>query len=220
MFGPFQSLDEAIRYLIDNHEGVALAVLFASSVIEYVFPPFPGDTVTLAGAVLVTGFGWAFLPVFAAVTLGSVTGSAIAFLAGQWLYRRGFLAATAGVRAKEARRQIRGLVDRFERHGEAYLVINRFLPGVRTFFFVAAGLANMRLGLVLLFSAVSASIWNLGIMAVGLLIGDHIDRIEGLVATYSLAAWIVVATVILVVVARWVLARRKARREASEESEE
>lgn len=214
MFGPFHSLGEAIRYLVDNHEAVALAILFVSSVIEYVFPPFPGDTVTLAGAVLVTAFGWAFLPVFAAVTAGSVAGSAIAFMAGQWLYRRGFLAATTGVRAKEARRQIKGLVERFDRHGEAYLVINRFLPGVRTFFFVAAGLANMRLPVVLLYSAVSAGVWNLGIMALGLLIGDHIDRIESLVGAYSLVAWIAVAVVILVVVVRWVLARRTARNDS------
>jgi membrane protein DedA with SNARE-associated domain len=210
--GPLTSLEGAIRTLIDQHEWLALTVLFLSSIIEYVFPPFPGDTITLAGAVLVTGFGWSFLPVFAAVTAGSVVGSGLAVLAGQWLFRKGFLSPSTGVRGNEARRQIARLVGRFERHGEAYLVINRFLPGIRTFFFVAAGLANMRPMFVLAWSTVSATLWNLGIMGIGLLIGDNLGQLEAVVLGYSRTATIVITVVVLGFVTRWVWRRRRARR--------
>lgn len=208
---PYGSLESAVRALLDQHEWVALAVLALSSVVEYVFPPFPGDTVTLAGAVLVTGFGWAFLPVFAAVTLGSIAGSAVAFAAGQWLYRRGFLSPTEGSRAKAARGTLLRLVGRFERHGEAYLIVNRFLPGIRALFFVAAGLAHMRPSRVLFYSAVSATLWNLAIMALGLAIGSNLGAIERIASSWSLVMGVVIGAVILYVTVRWLLRRRRSR---------
>lgn len=207
----YGSLDEAVRALLDQHEWVALVALLLSSMIEYVFPPFPGDTVTLAGAVLVTAFGWAFLPVFTAVTVGSIAGSAIAFAAGQWLWRRGFLSPTDGSHGNEARGTIQRLVTRFERHGEAYLVVNRFLPGIRALFFVAAGLAHMRLGRVMLFSAISATLWNLAIMALGLAIGTNLRRIEDIARSWSLVMSLIIGAVVLFLVARWALRRLRRR---------
>lgn len=201
---PYGSLEGAVSALLEQHEWVALLALLVSSVIEYVFPPFPGDTVTLAGAVLVTGFGWAFAPVFAAVTLGSILGSAIAFWAGQWLWRRGLLSPHDGAHGEAARGTLARLVTRFERHGEAYLVINRFLPGIRALFFVAAGLARMRLGRVLLFSALSATLWNLAIMAIGLAIGHNLAVIERVVQSWSVAMFIAIGALLAFVVGRWV----------------
>ena len=44
----------------------------------------------------------------------------------------------------------------FETHGEVYILLNRFLPGVRALFVYAAALAGMRFWRVMLFALGSA----------------------------------------------------------------
>lgn len=206
-------LQQFLHYFLTTHGLIVWFVLCGAAVVEYVFPPFPGDTVTLAGAIFVTAFDGSFLAVFSAVTAGSVVGAAIDFWFGTWLHRRrqrngDDLSATGRDRL------LNGLVERFRRHGAAYLVINRFLPGIRAMFFVAAGLAGMRIGPVLLFATISAAAWNLAIIAVGTAIGVNWERIETVVTTYTTVAWAVVGAIVVFWVGFYVFRRIRSRRVA------
>ena len=181
---------------------------------EYVFPPFPGDTITLFGAVLITAYKWSFWGVFGAVMAGSVAGSMVAFYFGTWLEARRAARRTArqkrGEREREERRAvIDGLVGKFRRHGAVYLMINRFLPGIRALFFVAAGMAKMRPIAVLLYSALSAALWNLAIIALGSALGANFETLLGWVRRYTLAVWLILAGLVLVLVARAAIKRRR-----------
>src|SRR5687768_13833195 len=62
--------------------------LFLASLIEYVFPPFPGDTVVLLGGVFAARGQRPWFWVLLVVTAGSVVGSAIDYFIGQRLSRR------------------------------------------------------------------------------------------------------------------------------------
>lgn len=189
---------------------LGLALLAASAALEYIFPPFPGDTITLLGAILITGYGWSFGLVFGAVMLGSLAGSMAAFFLGALLSRR--RAQRRGDKAAAVEKSIiDGLVERFRRRGPAYLVVNRFLPGIRSLFFVAAGLAGMRPVPVLFYSALSAALWNLALIAAGALLGANLGSLEHLVRDYTAVAWIVLAAVAVALLLRaWL--RRRARR--------
>jgi membrane protein DedA with SNARE-associated domain len=186
-----------------------LGILAAAAALEYVFPPFPGDTITLFGAVLITAYGWSFAGVFGAVMLGSVAGSMIAYgfghKLGTWRRRR-------PARERTERRVLDELIDRFERHGAIYLTINRFLPGIRALFFVAAGMANIRPLPVAFYAALSAALWNLGLIAAGSLLGANMDELLSIVKTYSTVVWIVIAAIVITVVGRTMWRRRRARR--------
>ena len=46
------------------------------------------------------------------------------------------------------------------KRGNWYLAANRFLPALRAFFFVGAGLANMPLRAVIFWGGLSAAVWN------------------------------------------------------------
>jgi len=59
---------------------------------------------------------------------------------------------------------IRRLIDKFRRHGPAYLLISRFLPGIRALVFVAAGASGMSLRAVIFYGTASALLWNLFIV--------------------------------------------------------
>jgi membrane protein DedA with SNARE-associated domain len=93
-----------------------------------------------------------------------------------------------------------------------YLVLNRFVPGIRSLFFVAAGLAGMRRPAVMLFAGISALLWNLGLFALGAAVGHNLDALERWVRTYTLAsvALLVGAVVLWLAYAWWRRRRRRA----------
>ncbi len=172
----------------------------ALSALEYLFPPFPGDAAVVAGAFLVATRGWSLVPVFGATTAGSLVGAAGHWALGRWLStRRWEPTSPRGRRIKAATLSV---VADFDRRGAAYLAVNRFLPGVRSFFFLAAGWAGIPLGKTLAWGAVSALAWNLLLVGAAFLAGNHWDRLASLVQTYSIAAWVLVAVVVVVVVMR------------------
>lgn len=198
------------QYLPPQEGPLALIMLFVASAIEYLFPPFPGDTVTLFAAFLVTARGWSFAAVLTTATLGSGLGAMLD-------YGLGVLAERHGERRAFYRRhadKLQWLAERFRRHGAWFIVVNRFLPGVRALFFVAAGLAGMKPGPVLLFSLLSALLWNLTIMTVGLLLGASWPRLYGLLETYTKMLWCLLGAAALMALAwlllRWWRSRRKA----------
>ena len=46
-------IDWLIAFASDRDHPLGLAAMFGSAAIEYVFPPFPGDTISLLGAILI-----------------------------------------------------------------------------------------------------------------------------------------------------------------------
>jgi membrane protein DedA with SNARE-associated domain len=182
-------------------------VLFLTAFVEYVVPPVPGDTFVVGGAVLVSAFGWSFLPVLLVVTAGAAFGAWVDFRVGRWLQRSGRLDKLP----QTAREGIDGVVAQMKKHGPMYLAINRFVPGLRAFFFVAAGLAGLTTGQVLLWSTVSALAWNAGLVGLGYALGKNLGTLEAVLRDYSVAMWILIGLVFSAFVWRIVAKRRKAK---------
>lgn len=196
-----------IGFLREHDNPLGLLVLGLSALLEYLVPPFPGDTVTLFGAFLVTRHGWSMPLVFGAVLIGSGIGAMADFYIGRWMGRR--YHDGRFIRGEGTRKQIERVLDAFRRHGEIYVAINRFLPALRAVFFLAAGLAGLRAGRVLFFSLLSAALWNALIISVGYAVGTNWARIRGIFAAYSVVAWSLVAAIVVGLLIRWLLRRRK-----------
>jgi membrane-associated protein len=176
-----------------GHEDSLLGwlALAGSAVIEYIFPPFPGDIITVLAASLVIAASWSWYGVLSALMLGSVIGCALTFELGvKWARRRD----ARGHRSKGLDRLVAG----FKKHGAVYLVINRFVPGVRSAFFVAAGLAGMSRRAVYFYGALSSLLWNLLLFAAGIGLGANYERLERIVTTYTTIAVIVLIGVLVV----------------------
>lgn len=167
---------------------LVLAVLGLAALTEYVIPVFPGDSVSLLGGVLYAAYGWSLPLVFAALMLGSIIGSFLSYQLGTLWERK---------RQSDEASKLDRIVGGFRRYGDWFLVLNRFFPGVRALFFVAAGLARMPLRRVLFFSAISAAAWNALLLAGGVAVGNNLPRLQGWLSTYSLVAWGVIAAVVL-----------------------
>lgn len=186
-------------------------MLCGSALVEYVFPPFPGDMLTVFGGVLVGAYQWSFVLVFASVTMGSVLGGLMTFALGRRLQKR-----RAPELSKGTSRLAR-LVNRFGKHGTIYVLLNRFLPGVRPLLFVAAGLAGMSTTRVFILSSISAAFWNALLIFAGMSVGNNLAQIEYWLKTYSLVVWALLLLIALLWIARRLY---RGRRSAEEDAEE
>lgn len=197
------SLENIFAYLSGQALWWGLMVLMLSAMLEYIIPPFPGDTITLVGAMLIPNAGWPWAGVFAAVIVGSLLGSAFDWWLGDWVRRNG--ERNTWIHRVLARKRVRPkvltLLERFERRGSVYILLNRFIPAFRALFFVAAGMANLRLAPVLFFAAISAAAWNGMLLGVGYLVGFQLDTVEMWMRRYTTAAWAILGGILLLWVA-------------------
>jgi membrane protein DedA with SNARE-associated domain len=186
---------------------LTLALLFCAAGIEYVFPPFPGDTITLLGAALVGAGGWPAAPVFAAITAGGLLGMAIDHRFGRFVAARDQHWRLRFSWWRKIGVQLDRTLPVFARRPTAYLICNRFLPSIRALFFVAAGMVGLSLWRVLLFGGVSAVVWNAIIFALGAALGTNWQTLLGWVEAYNAFAWLALLAVLALLF--WRLRRRR-----------
>ncbi len=203
-------LEEWLLWLTAHGYALSLSVLALSAAVEYIFPPFPGDTVVLAGAVLATVGGWSLWPVLVATTAGSLLGAWLDFRVGLAAAKRRD-AGRMGTRLQHTPGLDRVLTG-YRRWGPAFLALNRFMPGIRALFFVAAGLARMRTGPVLAWAALSALAWNALLLAVGAALGTNLDQLEALARAYAHFVWIGLTVIGAAALVVWAVRRRRGTR--------
>ena len=200
-------LQNLLSFIIQNENVFGYGILFISSIIEYIFPPFPGDTVTLFGAFLVAARGWNFYWVFSTATFGSVIGSSIDYFIG-YRIRIGVANNTGlgkGIKSRFTRlltkERVNFIKDKIDKYGPAYIMLNRFMPGIRAFFFFAAGAVGMSFLKVTFYNLISVIVWNLIIISVGIFIGSNWTRLFSIFEAYSkiIAALIVLVVAFLLV---------------------
>ncbi len=216
---PVTFLDRLAQVMSDAVAGTSacapLVLLFASF-IEYVFPPFPGDTVVLLGAWYAVQGVLSWPMTFAAVTGGAMAGAFVDYQIGARLGRG--LDRTAARRGPLTAERLARFEAGYRRWGALFLVANRFLPGLRAFLFVAAGAAGIPLGKVLLYGGVSAALWNGLLLFAGAVLARNLPDLGALFARYTTAAWIVLAAIALLLAARAIWrARRGSRKRGGHE---
>jgi membrane protein DedA with SNARE-associated domain len=188
----------------------APAILFLGSLIEYVFPPFPGDTLVVLGAwYAVNGkISWPFA--FLAVTAGAVVGA--------WIDYRIGVALGAALERGAMRRgpitleHVRRVEAGYARFGAWFLLANRFLPGIRAFLFVGAGAARLPVGKVLLWGGISAAAWNALLLLVGAYLATNLSEFVGWLERYTAFAWVVMAVIAALLLTRFALAARRRKK--------
>jgi len=183
-------LDRLLDTLSSHHRAWVLLVLFLAAGIEYLFPPFPGDSITLLGGVLVAARAWNPILVLATTTAGSVLGAMADYAIGAWIQRHPQSWLGRRLASPKLTRAVQAVEQRFTRHGVAIIAVNRFMPGIRALFFVAAGYSGMPWRRVLAWGAISAALWNLLIIAVGMLLGGNLARMERFFTHYTSAVWL------------------------------
>lgn len=192
-----QMVNDIIEFLLPLNDLFLYGFLFVSSVVENLFPPIPGDTITAFGAFMVGTGRLGYLPVYLATTAGSVSGFMLLVLIGRFLEREFFMKKNYRFFSAES---IVSAEQWFARYGYFVVLANRFLPGIRSVISLVSGITRLNLWYVLLLATVSASVWNLIWIQVGFLLGNNWQTVKeqaGLILKrYNIIAGIVIAVII------------------------
>ena len=200
-----QLWEQFLVFLNAQPPGLIYFFLFLGAFLENVFPPIPGDTLIVFGACL-AGMGVIHtVPVYFAMWAGSALGClliySVAYLKGRELFLR-----------LEPRIFSEANLDRagrlFARYGDRLVVFNRFLPTVRAFVGVAAGLSRMHPFRMVCYVLLGTFLWNSLLVYFGLMVGENWQLVIDVLNAYNK-----IALVLLVAggVGFWLWRRKKKR---------
>lgn len=202
-------LQDVLAFMTE-HSALVAVLVFGAALLEYVFPPFWGDTIMLVGCFLAgigRAEGW---QVFAGMLVGSLVGALAAYGLGR---RFGATSLKLMSRSKRAK----SFAERAERwqaaHGVRILAVNRFLPGLRGFFLPMAGISRMPVRTVFVWSTVSNLAYCSLLLGIGLAVGAgsaDISEMQGQFRSAStVAALLAIALVVVLTVRYFLLQRRR-----------
>lgn len=180
------------------------AIVFAESGLLFGFF-LPGDSLLFTAGLLASQ-GKLNLPVilvgcFLAAVIGDQVGYAFGRRVGPSLFRR-----------PESRLFKHENIERaqayFDKYGSKTIVLARFVPVVRTFAPIVAGVGHMRYRTFVTFNVVGGLLWAVGVTVLGYILGETIPDID----KYLLPAILVIVFVsVLPVVFEVLKARRSSR---------
>lgn len=148
--------------------------VLVSAMLEYVFPPFWGDSFMLLGFFLAGQGAVAPILILIAALVGSTLGAAIAYALGGRFGMNAIRRVIFRQRRFRTRLGIRKFLLRF---GEKVLVANRFLPVIRGLMLYAAGAMKLRFAPTMVYTGLSNLAWVVMLMAVGLLTAGSWEQI-------------------------------------------
>lgn len=183
--------------------GLFLVVFAESGLLIGFF--LPGDSLLFTAGVLSAAGRLAPLPVllvgcFAAAVLGDQVGYAFGNRVGPALFRR-----------PDSKVFKREYVDKaqayFDKYGPKTILLARFVPIVRTFAPIVAGVGSMHYRTFVTYNVIGGALWAIGVTTLGYLLGEAIDIDKYLLPTIFVIVLLSLVPVLLEV--------RKASRESA-----
>jgi len=174
---------------------IAYVILFFSTLVENLFPPFPGDTITLISAYLV-GVGvldiwWTY----GITTAGSLAGFLILYIVGVRIGRRYFYQKNFRYFNRASIQRVEAL---FDRRGVIIIAINRFLSGIRAVISLVAGIAEYNWHVVAGLGFVSCILWNGALIYAGSRVGENWEIVSAWIQKYNTAVFVIAGIALLV----------------------
>ena len=203
-------LDKFIEYLLPQSNVFLYVLLFLSAVIENIFPPIPGDTITGLGAFLVGTGRLDFWVVYAVTTLGSLLGFMTIFSFGRYFGYDFFMRKNYKIFSKET---IDSAIRWSAKYGYFVILANRFAPGIRSVISLAAGILRLNPLFTGFAALISAAAWNLIFIQIGFSLGSNWDivkeKLESILKNYNIAAGAVILLIVIALCARFILKKRR-----------
>jgi membrane protein DedA with SNARE-associated domain len=193
--------------------GVVLLIAY----VENVVPPIPGDLVIAFGGYL-AAVGSLNLPVVVVLaTVASVVGFMTMYVLGDslgvHLLDRDKLRWVPKKRIVKARAWVL-------RSGFVVVLLNRFLPGLRSVISLAVGMVHLNRRYTVLCSTISSLAWTVLITYVGYAIGENWDQVREYAKLYSETITIAIVVIVVIQVGRFVYSHRVSRADRTELSDD
>ncbi len=171
-----KSVIEAVDPSLRNVVGIGMVsgIVFAESGLLFGFF-LPGDSLLLTAGILASqGYiNIAFLLVFSFVA--AVVGDNVGYTTGKRLGRRLFNKKESRVFKPE---HLVSAQNFYEKHGGKTIILARFVPLIRTFAPIVAGMGNMKYSTFFLYNLVGGLLWAVGVTLIGYFLGRLIPDVD------------------------------------------
>lgn len=159
---------ETVGYL-----GVFFIVFAESGLLIGFF--LPGDSL-LFTAGLLAAEGFFNLPILIVLSvIAAVTGDSVGYVFGSKVGRKLFNKEDSLLFKKEHLLKAESF---YEKHGGKTIVLARFMPFIRTFAPIVAGIGRMRYSHFLLFNLIGGLLWAVGLPLLGYFLGRSIPNVD------------------------------------------
>ncbi|MFH1077700.1 MAG: VTT domain-containing protein [Patescibacteria group bacterium] len=170
-FSKLQNLDELIRW---GGLAALIAIVFAETGLFFGFF-LPGDSLLVTAGLFAAKGDLDIAMLFVTISLAAILGDATGFEIGRVSGRRIF--------AKEdswffKRRHLERTQAFYDRHGGKTIILARFVPVVRTFAPLVAGIAGMTYRKFAIFNITGGILWVGSMLGIGYVLGRTIPNIE------------------------------------------
>ncbi len=168
--------------------------------------PFPGETMLLVVAAYAAAGSLDIRLVIPLGAVGAIMGADLGYAVG-YFGGRPFVERLSRFLRLSTRHLARAELF-FARHGAPTIFVGRFVPGLRSWASMMAGMARMPFWTFQACTAIGGSAWAIGIGAIGYYLGSNWSLIERVAGYLGLGGLAVAGTLAIVVFLLW---RRAAR---------
>ena len=135
----------------------------------------PGDSLLFTAGFLASQGFLSIVPLMILTFLGAVTGDSVGYAFGKKIGPYIFTKEDSLFFSKEHLERARLF---YERYGAKTIMLARFMPIVRTFAPILAGVGSMHYGTFLFYNILGGALWSLGLSGLGYFLGNNIPNID------------------------------------------
>ena len=200
------SLDQILVFVQNQNEFIVYGAIVVASFIENFFPPFPGDSVTVAGAIVAGEGNTSYIGVLMSAIIGGLSGAMALYYLGKIKGRRYF---TKSKYFGET--DLIKVESLFKRFGDFIIIFSRFVIGVRSAVSVAAGIGNVEPVRMTALTAVSFVIWNWLLLGAVFYSKANWELISSWGEKYAYSIWTALLIAAAVLTVRWLWEKRSSK---------
>lgn len=173
--------------------------------LEYVIHPFPSEIILTFAGFMTSQSELNIIIVCLLTILGAVLGALVLYSIGaligeerlyKFIHKRGIY---IGIKTQDLDKTIQWL----DKYGHWAIFLGRFIPIVRTLISLPAGITKMNLPIFILLTAIGTGMWNIFLIMLGKMLGNHWHQILVYVGMYSKVFIVIIAIAVLYVLYLW-----------------
>ncbi len=187
-------------------ESVGYLGLAAMMALEAIIAPIPSELIVPFAGFLISDGQFTWVGVLVSTTIGSLSGAYFLYALARYGGRP--LIAKWGHWVLVKPEDVIKTEEFFGKHGRKAILISKFIPIIRSYVSLPAGLSKMPLGPFFLYSAIGSIIWNSFLVYLGYTLKNNWAVAAEKISSYEMVGKILVIIIVVVWIIRHFYTRK------------